>query len=208
MSLQKTAIFDFSAFPHLRTRRLLLREVTFRDTDALYEMRSDPEVSRHNIGQPYTERSQARQIIEGLRRGYRERREVRWAVTLIGGDNRLIGMCGFNYWNQRDRRASLGYELNRSWWRQGIMREAVEALIEFAFERLEVNRLEAEAGSENTASIRLLEALHFQREGIQRQYYFEDGSFHDLCLYGLLQPEWEAVRKDSAAIFPKEGLRL
>lgn len=184
--------FDFTTFPILRTQRLLLREITFRDTEAIFRIRGDYEVTRHNIGAAYESAADARRLIEQIRKTYRTRAEVRWGITLLGGDNSVIGMCGFNNWHRIDQRGSIGYDLARAHWGRGIMREAVQAITDFGFERMDLNRLEADVGAGNTASIKLLTALGFQHEGTQRDYYYEESAFHDLQIYGLLRREWES----------------
>jgi ribosomal-protein-alanine N-acetyltransferase len=183
--------FDFTTFPILRTKRLLLREITFRDTDAIFRIRGDYEVTRHNIGPAYESTADARRLIEQMRKAYKSKAEVRWGITLLGGDNSVIGMCGYNNWHRIDQRGSIGYDLARAYWSRGIMREAVQAITDFGFERMDLNRLEADVGAGNTASIKLLTALGFQHEGTQRDYYFEEEAFHDLRIYGLLRREWE-----------------
>jgi ribosomal-protein-alanine N-acetyltransferase len=184
--------FAFATFPILRTERLLLREITFGDTEAIFRIRGDYQVTRHNIGAAYESAADARRLIEQMRKAYRAKAEVRWGITLLGGDNSVIGMCGYNNWHRIDQRGSIGYDLARAYWGKGIMREAVQAITDFGFERMGLNRLEADVGAGNAASIKLLEALGFQHEGTQRDYYYEEEEFHDLQIYGLLRREWEA----------------
>jgi ribosomal-protein-alanine N-acetyltransferase len=183
--------FDFTTFPILRTRRLLLREITFRDTEAIFRIRGDYEVTRHNIGAAYESTADARRLIEQIRKAYRAKAEVRWGITLLGGDNSVLGMCGYNNWHRIDQRGSIGYDLARAYWGRGIMREAVQAITDFGFERMDLNRLEADVGAGNRASINLLKVLGFQHEGTQREHYYEEEEFHDLQVYGLLRREWE-----------------
>lgn len=186
-----TEVFDFSFFPVLNTERLILRELQPEDDEAVFAIRSDYEVTRLNIGSAYTQIDQARQLIESIAGQYRRENELRWAITLKGGDDRVIGMCGYNYWARRDFRASIGYDLARAFWGQGIMTEAVSAIIHFGFEHMALNRIEADASIQNIGSIRVLEKLGFQREGIEREQYFEDGTFHDLLLFALLRRDFK-----------------
>jgi ribosomal-protein-alanine N-acetyltransferase len=183
-------LFDFSEFPTLETERLILREITAHDAEAVFQLRSDYEVTKHNGGAPYDSIDQAIKLIDGITRAYAEKREIRWAITLRGQDA-LIGMCGYNYWDRRDSRASIGYDLVRRYWGRGIMPEALHAMIHFGFERLALNRIEADTSTYNAASVRVLEKLGFQREGVQREQYYQDGRFHDLVLFGLLKRDYE-----------------
>lgn len=182
-------MFDFSQFPTLETARLHLREIIAADDEAVFAIRGDYEVTKYNIGVAYSDISQAQNLIEAMTRLYHEQQELRWGITLKNEDT-VIGICGFNYWHRSDKRASIGFDLNRHFWKRGIMREALYAVLNFGFKEMQLNRIEADASAENRASIKLLESLNFRQEGIQREQYFEEGRFFDLVLFGLLRREW------------------
>lgn len=181
--------FDFAAFPTLYTPRLILRQLRLDDADAILRIRGDFEVTRYNIGSAYHSREQAINLIEGIADGYSQHLEIRWGITLRPTDE-VIGMVGYNYWVRHDHRASVGYDLARAYWGQGIMTEALGTVVTFGFEQMALNRIEADADLRNPASARVLEKVGFTREGIQREQFFEEGSFHDLGLFSLLRRDF------------------
>jgi len=196
-------MFDYSAFPTLETERLRLREIVPMDTADIFVIRGDYEVTRYNIGAAYEDATEARDLIRTMTRLYLEAKELRWGVTLnsqYGGDDTVIGMCGFNYWHRVDRRASIGFDLARAYWRRGIMREAVREILGFGFTEMDLNRVEADVSVENVACIHLLKQFGFTQEGRQRQQYYDDSAFHDLLLFGLLREEWAALDAVSATV--------
>ncbi len=84
----------------------------------------------------------------------------------------------------------MGYELARAYWRQGIMREALGAIITYAFANTEIHRIEAVVNGANESSKELLHALGFTLEGTLRQrFYFADRYWDDVY-FGLLKDEW------------------
>lgn len=184
-------VFNFQTFPVLTTSRLVLRELTESDTGAVFAIRSDFAVTRHNIGPAYRNHSDAAQLIESIRANFRDKTELRWGIALRES-NRIIGMCGFNYWMRVDDRAAIGYDLAQAHWRRGYMSEAIRVIIRFGFEQMALNRIEADCSLDNTASIALLKKLGFQQEGHQREQYYDahDGCYHDLLLFALLRREW------------------
>src|SRR5690606_32351323 len=101
---------------------------------------------------------------------------------------------GFNYWNRTDNRVSIGFDLARAYWRRGIMREAVCSMLNFGFRNMGLHRIEADASIYNNGSIGLLKSLDFEQEGIQRDQYYEDGNYHDLVMFALLEDDWEYIR--------------
>lgn len=186
-----TASYDFSAFPTLETPRLLLRQLIADDDDAVFIIRSDIEVTRHNTGAPYTDIQQARSLISDIAWNYKDQSEIRWGITLKTDPTWVIGMCGYNYWIRRDQRVSIGYDLARAYWGNGIMTEALGAICRFGFEQMGLHRIEADVSADNPASARVLEKLGFKQEGRLREQYWEWGEFHDLLLYSLLRREFE-----------------
>lgn len=183
-------MFNYSKFPTLETERLILREMLASDAHSIFAIRSDYEVTKHNIGAAYTNLSQAEKLINAMAQDYREKTSVRWGIT-IKPNNDIVGMTGFNYWNQTDNRASIGFDLAHAHWRKGIMREAVVAMLNFGFQQMALHRIEADASIYNEPSISFLRSLGFQQEGIQRDQYYEDNQYHNLVLFSLLEHEWK-----------------
>ncbi len=70
------------------------------------------------------------------------------------------------------------------------MREALSAMLKFGFGRMQLNRIEAFVVPENNPSLRLLQRLGFQQDGLLREYGFWKGQFHDQFLLSLLKKDW------------------
>lgn len=188
--------FDFSTFPTLRTPRLILREIVPSDADAILNIRGDIRVTRLNSGIPMQSLDEARDLIEKAQQAYDDHRRIDWGIVLeTAPDAGVIGRIGYNYWLRQDRRASIGYDLGYAFWGKGIMTEAVRAVVRFGFEQMSLNRIEADTDSENYGSMRVLEKAGFQREGIQREQYFEWDTFHDLVLFALLRTDFLKLRR-------------
>ncbi len=185
------AVFDFAEFPILETARLRLRELVPSDAEGVMLFRGDYEVTRYNSGAPYQDIAQAQAIIDSIAEEFTARRTLRWGITLKPNDA-VIGQIGYNYWARRDHRAAVGFDLARALWGHGLMPEALHAVVQFGFERMQLNRIDADASISNTASQRVLTKIGFVREGLQRQQYYEDGEFHDLAIFGLLRQDYLA----------------
>ncbi|MGW5361717.1 GNAT family N-acetyltransferase [Actinopolymorpha pittospori] len=182
--------FDYSAFPTLKTDRLVLRELSCADTEDLFSFRSDPVEQMYNTS-PVKDLPETRALIEELRTAYEKERAIHWAVTLKDED-RAIGLFGFNYWERFHRRAEIGYDLALPFHGRGLATEAAAAMVRFGFEEMELNRIETETIADNHASVRLLRRLGFRLEGIRRGYSLEDdGTFHGSAIYALLREEYQ-----------------
>lgn len=187
--------FDFTSFPILYTSRLILREIVLPDAEAILSIRGDVRVTRLNSGKPMQTLDEARELIMKGRQAYDDHRRIDWGIVLKAAPEAgLVGRCGFNYWLRQDRRASIGYDLGYAYWGEGIMTEAVGAIVQFGFEQMRLNRIEADTDAENFGSMRVLEKVGFKREGVQREQYFEWEEFHDLVLYALLKKDFVKMR--------------
>ena len=184
----------FQTFPQLETKDLLLRRIHPSDASALFKIFADGEVTRFYDDDAFTDISQASDQIADWENGFADNRCIRWGIVSKVKDD-LIGSCGcygFHSWNNR---ASIGYELERISWRQGIMTEALSAIIDFGFSRLELNRIDAVVMPENTASINMLEKLGFRNEGLLREYEkWGSKGFVDLCVFAMLRKDWGISR--------------
>ncbi len=182
--------FDFTSFPLLETDRLILRQLIANDAQAVFEIRNDYQVTKYNIGDAYNNIREAQTLIRNIQTEFDNEKTVRWGIVLKP-QNKVVGMVGFNYWDQQDHRASIGFDLRQDHWRRGIMSEAVHEVLRFGFEDMRINRIEADASLYNVGSITLLRKVGFLQEGIQREQYYEDGNYHDLALFALLKREWQ-----------------
>jgi ribosomal-protein-alanine N-acetyltransferase len=110
-------------------------------------------------------------------------------VAAKDGD-RCLGLVNYHHREQRNRRLEVGYILARAHWRQGLMTEAMTALLDYCFEALRVRRVEALIHPANTASIRLAEGLGFRCEsGPLRDRLLVGDTFHDQVMYALVGSE-------------------
>ena len=173
--------------PTLRTSRLLLRPFTGADAEPLFALQSNADVLRYWDSPPWTERARADQFIA---RCHEMAEEGSGARVAIERDSEFLGWCTVNSWNPDFRSASLGYCLGEAAWGQGFATEAAGALLGWAFDTLDLNRVQAEADTRNAPSGRVLEKLGFRLEGTLREDCVVNGDVSDSWVFGLLRREW------------------
>ncbi len=178
------------AFPQLETARLLLREVSAEDCTAIFHNYTDPQVAEH-LMEPLTDLQQAADIVEEYIAYHQTGTGIVWAITLKDNPT-LVGTCGYEVLSPYDQRGEIGYDLARAYWGQGIMREALQAVIAYSFTKLDLNRIQAYVLTENTRSIGLLRRLHFETEGVLHEYRRFRGRFSDWVLMSLLKKDWQS----------------
>jgi [ribosomal protein S5]-alanine N-acetyltransferase len=175
--------------PTLHTARLCLRPFTGEDADALFALHTTATVMRYWDAPPWTERERAERFIATCRQMAEEGSGARLAVE-HASDGAFIGWCAVNRWNPDYRSASLGYCFDDGAWGHGYATEAASALLQWAFDILDLNRVQAETDTRNAASARVLEKLNFMREGTLREDCVVSGEVSDSWVYGLIRREW------------------
>jgi ribosomal-protein-alanine N-acetyltransferase len=181
----------FTQFPRIETTRLVLRQIGPDDAAARFATFSDPEVMKYYGEEPHHSVEESRDLITALDGWYARREGIRWGITLRGVDE-VIGSCGFFRFDEGFQRAEMGYELQRVSWRQGIMREALTAILTYGFTTMGLHRVEAVVDKNNAPSAALLLALGFTHEGTLRQRFWFRDRYGDEQYFGLLREEWRA----------------
>lgn len=180
-------------FPVLETDRLILRQFTDADALDVFDIFSQEAVTRyHNVARMYS-LEQAINLIRRRKRLFVTAQGVRWAIARRDRPERAIGSCGYYALSFGNLSAEIGYDLHPDHWRQGLMTEAVRAMLAWGFDGnffFSLNRVQALTHPDNTASCRLLTKLGFRREGVLRDYGYWTNRFHDLACYSLLCREW------------------
>lgn len=174
----------------LRTERLVLRPMGEADTDSLFEMCSVPEVVRYTPRPAMKERVEAEQMMQRIKANYGKGDAFQLGIERKE-DRVLLGYCGLFNFHETSRRAEIGYSLDIRYWGAGYMSEALIAFVDYAFDGLGLNRIEADIDPRNVASARSLARLGFTDEGLLRERWIVAGEVSDTGLYGLLRSDWE-----------------
>jgi len=176
---------DF-VLPNLETNRLILRKITLRDARDIFDYAKDPSVSRYTLWYPHKSLSDTRQYIGFVKKNYRLRMPENWGIV-YKADNRLIGTIGLFNLDPANKKAEIHYALSNKYSGRGIMSEAVSKVIQFGFNKLHLNRIEARCMLMNMASERVMQKCGMQYEGIMRKGLFSKGKFVDLKMYAILK---------------------
>ncbi|MGA2973635.1 MAG: GNAT family protein [Candidatus Bathyarchaeia archaeon] len=187
--LSMTIDAAFTHFPSLITNRLHLRQIQPTDAEAFFAIKSDLEVTRRYGQEPHQSIDDTHAWIQRLQASYYRREALFWCLTLKG-ESSVVGSCTFWNFGAGFHCAEIGYELHRAYWRQGIMAEAISAILTYGFTELGLHRIEANPLAENTASKSLLLKLGFTYEGNLRQRHFFRDHFEDQLYFGMLKEEW------------------
>jgi len=177
----------------LKTRRLLLREWNSKDKKEIIEGLNNINVTKWMLvfPNPYTEKDADKFLIrmkeaskEKQRNSYGFAIELTKEKKVIGGINLRVDLP--------QSKAMTSYWLNENYWKQGYGSEAFEKILDFAFKKLKLRRIEASVYPGNPSSGKLLKKFGFKKEGYARKshFCFADKKIKDAIQYGLLKEEY------------------
>lgn len=169
--------------------RVLLRDMTESDVKQYYDWywESNPQTMTCRP----VRRRQLDELVAHMKEHF-EKRDVHFLSIRLLSDDSYLGRITLFELNESNRSIEVGYMLGPPYRRQGYAREAMDLVLGFVFGTLNLNRIVAQTGAFNLASIALLESLGFQQEGTLRQHHLFNGVLYDDLLYGLLAQEWRS----------------
>jgi [ribosomal protein S5]-alanine N-acetyltransferase len=178
--------------PRLITERLILRSFTLEDVPELATLLNTPEIAANtlNIAYPY-EAAMAVEWINGNAERYANGDGVNFAITLHE-TGEVCGSVGLVV-DERHRRAEMGYWTAVPLWGKGYATEAAQAVVNFGFETLGLNKIYASHFLHNPASGRVMQKIGMTYEGILRQHLCKGETFYDIPMYSILKSEWESL---------------
>lgn len=171
---------------HIPTSRLMLRSFVEDDIAFVFKGLSHPEVIRY-YGVRYRTLEDTHIQMEWFDSLRKEGTGIWWLIA-DHEDQVAYGAIGINSIHPLHQKAELGFWLLPAYWGKGIVPEAGEAVIRYAFEKLKLHRLEALVETENEASKKVLRKLNFKYEGTMEECEWKDGGWINLEMYGRIQP--------------------
>lgn len=179
----------------LITKRLILRKFTPEDEEAMFEYVSQlPKTSPFSSDQPSYSRREAHQLFQQyILSQYKHPDFYRWCICV--GET-FVGNITLTMLSDTARTAEIGYTINESWRGKGIATEAVQAVLDFAFGTICLNRIEAHYAVDNVASGAVLKKCGMLYEGHMRQKYLSmRGAFEDCDSYAILKEDWQKKKQ-------------
>ena len=181
----------------LEGRLVRLRALERSDVERAYTWVNDREVTQYLLLRfPMSRGQEEKYLAEAAEQGncYAD---VRLAIETKDGVH--IGMCGLHHASPEDRHASLGIMVgDKSYWSNGYGSDAVMTLLRFAFDQMNLNKVELGVFEFNERAIACYRKCGFVEEGRRREHYFQDGRYWDITDMSVLRREYEALQRDRA----------
>jgi ribosomal-protein-alanine N-acetyltransferase len=177
----------FFPFPEITTERLLLRRIIIQDAQEIFLLRSDEVVMKYVDRPRATSLHDAEDFLDIINKSLDVNDGISWGITMKENPEKLIGYIGYWRMKKEHYRAEIGYMLNPAFWKKGIMKEAILAVLDFGFDTMHLHSIEANISPGNAASAAVLEATGFIKEAYFKEDFFYDGTFRDTVIYSKLK---------------------
>jgi [ribosomal protein S5]-alanine N-acetyltransferase len=181
---------NFNPFPILATERLTLRHIDNEDFDAIFDLRSNPETMRFIPRDLQKTTQNALEHIAQIEETIQKNEGINWGIT-FKNNPKMIGIIGFYRIKPENHRSELGYMLLPEFQGTGIITEAIKGVLQYGFNVLHFNSIEAIIDPRNVASECVLQKNGFVKEAHILENIFHNGVFLDSVTYSLLKKNFK-----------------
>lgn len=177
-----------TAFPIIKTNRLLFRQFVDSDLENVFKGLSHPDVIKY-YGVSYDTLEATKAQMKFYADLERDQKGIWWAICSL--DNKeFYGAGGLNSLSNEHKKAEIGFWLISDYWKKGIMTEAIPLICKYGFDKLELHRIEAFVETENKNCKITLAKLDFRHEGTMKDCEIKNGKFISLDIYSKLEVDW------------------
>ena len=174
----------------LETPRLILRKITLQDSESLYKYASNKNVTKYMTWSAHKDINETKGLVTKWTQQYEENTFYHWAIALKE-TNEVIGLIGIAILTDNTLRAELGYWIGEEFWGQGIMTEALNKIIQFLFEKVNLNVICANHVPENPASGKVMQKANMLYEGtIKKSCLLSNGTITDRVTYSITKEDY------------------
>jgi len=148
------------------TKRLKLRKLTFDDVHPIFSrLKSDERITDNLVAAAHTDLEQTRKMVDEIIYRYDNPGFYHWGIEIIES-NALIGLIDLYDFDANEPKCNVGYLLGYDWWNQGYGTEALAAVVDFAFNKINVIEISATHNTDNPASGRIMEKVGMKKDHV------------------------------------------
>ena len=175
----------------LETERLFIRIETAEEYKQLFESRTDAELK-----ELFGLTDQSLEVQKGKVKGSMTtyRMSFRMFHLIEKSSRKILGDFAFHNWFAMHSRSEIGYGMKSDEYKnKGFMKEALPVIIQYGFEEMNLNRMEAVIGLQNIASQKLVLRNGFTHEALLKEHYCDNGIIEDSMIFRLLRSEYDKM---------------
>ncbi|MGI1805631.1 GNAT family N-acetyltransferase [Exiguobacterium sp. TDN 0502] len=186
-------MIQYQGSPELHTERLRLRKIRIADTEVMFQnWLSDERVMRHLIKGPHKTLDETNVRVEEITSSYESKDFCYWGMEEKRSGT-LIGVIDLFNFDETTEHCEVGYCIGHDWWNKGYGSEALAAIVEYGFDKMQIHKISAAHNIDNPASGRIMQKVGMIQEGTVRAMIRNAaGEYKDCAIYGLLRETYES----------------
>lgn len=183
----------YEQFPYIETEDIVLRKIIASDLENIFAIYSNEKLFEYSPVNIKKNKDTVANMIGHFDRDFNKRKEIFLGISLKDSPENIVGIAEIFDYSQDVNMVTIGYRLNDKFWHQGIATKAVKAVVEYLFDEVGINRIQAFVMPANIKSQKVLERNNFIKEGIIRQGNIWKGKgVVDLIIYSLLKSDTQS----------------
>ena len=181
----------YDQFPNIITDEITLRKIIPSDLDSLFEIYSNEKLFLHSPVMLKKNKDTVANMIGHFERDYNKKKEIFLGISMNSDPENIVGVAEIFDYNREVNMITIGYRINDRFWGRGIATKTVKAMVEYLFNDIGINRIQAFVMPENTKSLNVLRRNNFVEEGTVRQGYVWKGKgVVDLVLFSMIKSDY------------------
>lgn len=178
-------MINFTPFPEIETKNLLLRRMDHNDINDIFQMRSDPRMHEYTDTKPDVNTDETKAYIDKMNKGIDENKWIIWAIE-HKQSNKVIGTISIWNIDTEQRSGELGFGIIPDYQGQGFMKESLLSVVKYGFDVMNLKQIFAYTEESNMKSIKLLERCNFvEVDRVDEEGYFNNRVYH-MVVYKLM----------------------
>jgi ribosomal-protein-alanine N-acetyltransferase len=185
----------FSNLPRFETRRLVLRRIEPGDCADMHEYSADSDVTEYLTWKPHADMKETRDYICDVQKRYANGRFFDWGL-MYKADGRFVGTCGYTTINLNKNICEVGYVLSKRYWGMGLVPEALECIMDFAFSYFGFDKIEARFFEGNARSKKVMLKMGMTYEKTDKNLWHIKGEYKTVHTYSITKKTFESQKND------------
>lgn len=168
----------------LESERLLYRRTTLEDIEEFFYIQLNPKLRKY-LGSTKLGNNPDKNKKYFDESKYNELDYYRWTIVKKE-DNKILGTIYLNMHDEKAKTAGIDYWIREDEWSKGYVTEASKCILEFAFNKLDLNRIESMGAKDNPGTWKVMEKIGLKYEGTRKEsFFYYYGGIEDMVMYGL-----------------------
>lgn len=177
----------------IETDRMILRKFNMTDVEDMYNnWANDDDVTRFITWPSHKNIEETKKVVSNFIEEYTNADCYQWCIE-YKETNEAVGSIAVVHMNEGIEAVEVGYCIGKAFWNKNITTEAMHAVMEFLFEEVGVNRIEAKHDTKNPASGKVMSKCGLKPEGIMRQGGKNNTGICDTAVYAMLKEDWDKL---------------